>query len=318
MSKTLIVNHNLLGDSLILNPAIREYKKEHPDEQLIFLLGPEQYNPIHENNPNVSQIMYSKSQEEIAAIKEKYKFAKGKMTELSNGMKVYVADISRAFAWCRMHPKIGSSKSGKAKVILPHLCEGIADQLEVKLENNYYDITLTQEEVDKGIEYLDSKYPGKPVIICASLSRSCTSRSDKPEEQGWPANKMLSARVWKEVIKKLEDKYHFVFVASPTEDLLEIDAPWEVGLDIRLVASMCKNADLVISIDTGIAHVTAGVDGNLLAVAAAVPASLTIPVTRGKRYIVDHSTDSDDDVPKGIGMVKSEEIIEGIQNILGT
>jgi len=325
MSKHIIISFNLLGDFLFTTPAIRAYKQRmNPNDQLILLVNDQQFMQVAENSPYVDKLLYISGEQKDQLMSKYVKYNEKDLykglgvleefkTKTGETEKACVLEIGRAFHWCTTHPKLVSvDEDGvrKAKVKLPHLAYAFSEQLKVNIDSTHYDLRLTDAEIAEGEEYV-SKY-SKPVILCAALSSSCTSR-DK-NVPGLPANKMLSAEVWNEVISSLKNRFDFVFVAAPGEELLPIiDATWEQGLPIRKVASICKAAKAVVSIDTGIAHICGAVDGNLVFIAAAVQSSLVCPETRGRLSLVDHSALSPK--PQGINNVKPIEIIEAIQEV---
>ena len=321
-----------LGDFLFTTPAIRAYKQRLPEgDELVAAVGNEQFMKIAEGNPYIDKLVYISEAQHKTLIakytkyddKDTYK-GLGKLVEFptKSGDKEMgcVLEVGKAFNWCSKHPKLTQLEVGGVKkpfVVVPHFSYGFADQLGVNIDSTHYDICLTEEEIQEGRDYLSNKYE-KPVILCAALSKSCTSRHSltHPGEPDFSANKMLSAEIWNTVVEEMKGDYDFVFVAGPSEPLIAINAPWEQGLPIRKVTSMCKASKAVVSIDTGVGHLAAGVDANIVSICAAVPRSLTsIEHTRGKYYCVDH-TQENPFLPQGINHVTAEEIIEGIKKVV--
>lgn len=315
----IILNHNLLGDSLFPHPAIRGYKQRlPPTDTIIMVVGPEQYNLIHDGNPYIDSVIHV-SHEQFDQLSEKYcKGVRGKWCVVSskNGQdRAIILDVNAAYLWCTTHPRLTMLKIGgvsRAKAIPPNLTEGFAQQFNLNIDSPHYDVVLTDEELVYGEEYV-SKFK-KPLLVCAAISSSCSSRSTKPGEENMPANKMLSAEVWNEVVTCLKDEYDFIFTAASNEKLLDIDAEWLVGEKIRNVAAICKASACVVSIDTGISHLAAAVDSDMVLIAAAVPSALTSPQTRGKMKMVDHS-DLGSIMLRGISTVTSKEIVEAIYEV---
>ena len=322
----VLINYNLLGDGLMATPSIRAYKKTlSEDDELVMITSNEQFQKIYEGNPYIDRIVYVTEEQRNKLFTKYVKFDEkdlyrgfGKLTEFTdkNGNKemACIMEVGKAFSWCTKHPKLTQINVGginRTFTVVPHFAYAFADQLKVTIDSPHYDIWLTEEEIAWGESYLKSYK--KPVLLCAALSKSCTSRD--PKVSGLPANKMLAVSVWNEVIEELKGDYDFVFVAGPGEPLIEVNVNWEQGLPIRQVASLCKAAKSVVSVDTGIGHIAQGVDANIVSICAAVPRSLTsVEHTKGKYYCVDH-TNENPLVEQGIHNVTSREIVDGIRRV---
>jgi hypothetical protein len=295
-----------------------------PDDELIMVTGNEEYQNIHNGNPYIDKILKVDEEQEKALVAKYIKYdpnemfrGRGKLEEFetkSGKELACVLDSLKAFYWCTKHPKLEQTKvNGRMNTIvaIPHLSYGFADQLKVNIDGTHYDVYLTEEEIEYGKQYVNKH--DKPVLLCAPLSRSCTSRDPSKK---LPPNNMLSAEVWNSVIEALEKEYDFVFLAGPNEPILEgVKGEWECGLPIRKVAGICKACAAVVSIDTGIGHVAQAVDANIVSIRASLPRSRTsVEATRGRYYCVDH-TEQNPAVKTGIQYVEAEEIVTGIKMV---
>ena len=315
MTKHCLVTNELLGDSLMAEVAIRNYKNTlSENDQLIVVVGPEPYTPIFEGNPYIDTLIKA-NDDQIKALRAKYHLPGISKYKNKNGELEFACNLnsSAAFSWCSRNPSM-KRVDGKIQTQIPHLSLGFCKQLNVGLDKLKYDLFLTEDEKKEGEDYL--KQYKKPVILVGALSRSCTSRSDKPWEKDLPPNKMVSEKVWKEVVKQLSPDFEIIFLAAKNEPLLEVDTTWIVGMPIRQVASLQRLAALNIVIDSGLAHSSAAVDGNILAIYAAVPESMIGTYhTLGKYDKVDKSIDGRI-TPNAIGNVTPEEIIQKARKLI--
>jgi hypothetical protein len=294
-----------------------------PGDELIMVTGKEEYHSIYAGNPYIDKILRVDEEQEKALVAKYIKYdtneifrGRGKLEEFetkSGKDLACVLDAGKAFYWCTRHHKLEQTKvNGRMTTIMtvPHLSYGFADQLKVNIDGTHYDICLTEEEIEWGKQYINKH--DKPVLLCAALSKSCTSRDTSGIKL--PPNKMISAEIWNSVVEELKGEYDFVFLAGPNEPILEgIKGEWERGLPIRKVAGICKACAAVVSVDTGIGHIAQGVDANIVSICAAVARSQTsVEATRGKYYCVDH-TNQNPAVNTGIQYVEAEEIVTGIK-----
>jgi ADP-heptose:LPS heptosyltransferase len=284
-------------------PAIRAFRKCW-DGELYMLLNNEEFQKIHLGNPYVDGCIMVSGEEKDKIINKyprckdsSFTAEKHEGKNKTGGIdRVIVLDTSLSFSWCSIRP------------VKLHLCYGYAAQLGVSIDSTRYDINLTEEEIQEGKDYLRNfKHP---VILCGALSSSCTSQNHirHPGSAVLPANKMLSSNVWNAVIEKYKGEYDFVFLGSEKEETIPVNAEWAKGLPIRKVAAMCKSCEGVISIDTGIGHIAAGVGANIVSINSAVPRNLvSVDGGTGKYYCIDRYQFG------GIQSVTPEDIIEGIK-----
>lgn len=289
--------------------AIRNYKKSlNKEDELIVVVGPEGYNTIFDTNPYIDHVIKA-SYDQLNLLNHKYYLPGLNEYKTKSGEKEYACrlDCGKAFSWSLQHPSVRILDE-KAITFPPHMALGFCDQLKTSIDELKYNIYLTDQEIEEGREYLSSKYK-KPVILVGAISRSCTSR------EGRPPNKMVSEKVWSRVIEDLSADFDLIFLGAKNEEPLDLNVEWLMGMPIRKVAALCRAAELVISIDGGISHLTGAADGNLLLINAAVITTMICPTTNGKLGLIDKSLFSSSR-EKGISSVSSKEIIAEARSLV--
>ena len=335
MPKAVFINYNLLGDSLMTTPAIREFKKTY-DYDIVLVCNDAQFQRMLLGNPYVKDFLFVSDEDKkkiIGNMSPKFEGLKdferilydtgveGKLWERPNGDLFCILDAGVAYGYCASKASIGIKKINNEKIPVikkPSLTDGFANQLGVTLSSRHYDMVIDSSDERAASDYLSNH--SKPVILCAALSSSCTSRHHLAHPGEKPlgyANKMIDAKIWNKVIESLSDDYDFVFLKAKGEPEIEVsNVPWLEGLPMKTIAAMCKQAYCTVSIDTGISHVCAAVDGPMVLMTAAVESGLTVPETSAPLFLIDHSVSSER-LDRGIVNVTPEEIMEGIKSIGG-
>ena len=284
--KHYIINSRLLGDELMATPAIRQYKKSlPPGDSLAVYTSKREFAYIHDGN-DIPVIHSDIIDDELGM--------------LPKNAIVRHMDTEKAF-WDGVKTR-------------RHMSECFAEQLGLTLDDRHYNVRLSATEIFymTGVLTKLRMETGKKVLICGCHSTSDSSMANSKTKP----NKMLSGKVWSEVMLSLTSQYYFVFLSAKDEPKIPLSIPqefyryqWLVGRPIREVAALCKVADAVVSIDCGVGHLAAAVDANIVSINAAVPAFLvSVNSTNGKYHLVDHNPDS-------ITSIGADEIIDGILKI---
>jgi ADP-heptose:LPS heptosyltransferase len=332
MPQVILVNYSLLGDSLMTTPAIRALRRELGSEyKIVMFVQDAPFQRMLEGNPNIDILEYVTGEEKDKIVKklspvlpdmkdcERILYdcdVTGKLWRYSGNDLFCVFDIGKAMQWSGYQTKLSRVKNSMVQ-IKPHLSQGFANQLDLVIDDIHYDMILDSSNIKAAKDYLSNH--SKPVILCGALSSSCTSRYHLYHPESKPlgyANKMIDAKVWNEVIKALKDKYDFVFLCAKDEPRIDVeDAEWLEGWEIKNVAALCAHSSCTLSIDTGISHICAAVDGPMVLMTAAVESSMTAPKSNGPFRLIDYSSQSGK--PRlGIGEVTSEEIIENFLSVI--
>jgi len=304
---TIVINNNLLGDGLMCMPAVRDWHAQ--GNPVTMIVSDREFNNIYQHSPAIDELVVA-TDAQLSSLKSKYRDAIGKVAVFGD-KAIFIPDICKALVMSQQNVT-WEDDNGRKQRRHPSYVKMIGRQMGLTITDTHYPIRLLDDEIKYGQDFVASF--SKPLLVCAALSTSCTSRESSRAVQ-LPPNKMLSATVWNEFIDYYKDRFDFLFVGAKGEKTIPVNADWMLGEDIRKVAAICKACAAVVSIDTGIMHLAQAVDANLLAICAAVSSQLTdCSATKGKYYCVDHSEFSPLYSP--ITAVTSAELIDGLKNVV--
>ena len=225
---------HLIGDLLMQTPAIRAYKKLHPEEEITF---------VYEGNPSWELLQENKNIDYLISKKD-YK-----------GPEPRVLNCSWAFQYGVQHQCT--------------MIEGHCAELGVPADDLRYELPLTNVESNAAYIYCQQK---KNPVIIARHSHSCTSNDPaiKFPNKCLPNKVWVDLANW---LIKNDFTPIAVGGPKDAIDPLYEEWPGEklYGAPLRTVAAILKHADLTISVDTGIRHMAGAVGGRLLTLSGATP-----------------------------------------------
>jgi ADP-heptose:LPS heptosyltransferase len=270
--RLLLYSDNLIGDSLMTTPAIRAWKQAHPGDELHMALGTDKGSKwLFERNPYVTSITEVENEN-----------IKGVCAGLDAWVKEHGSaydrclhlDCSRAFQW-----GVANRKT---------ITEGFGPQLGVSVTDLAYDLALTEADLNAGADLERELGGGKPVVVCARHSASCTSNDPTIRA----ANKCVPNRIWGAVNAWLwQEGFVPVAVGGPADQADERWSEWTgpklYGASLPEVAGLLFHAAGTIAVDTGIRHMAAAVGGNLFTLSGAIPLELIrcAPVRSGQKIV---------------------------------
>lgn len=302
-----------MGDSLMTTPAIRAYHDGLPDtDEIIVLTGGDEWSSLFLENPSIDRV-YSLEEKELKYYKKLLAGDSVHPVEIQDSVCMG-ADLSASTAYSRAsrtRQKFVRFPDGISRpvVVSGTMVNGFAAILNTTIHLPHYELNLTDEETEWGRVHVGEK----PVVVCAALSSSCASRD--PKIPGLPPNKMQTASFWNQLIKSFPE-YEFRFVKAAAEKPLKINAKWESGVPIRLVAGLCKAAKCVVSVDTGIGHLAAAVGAPLISIPATTidPEMVRPPTRYGEDWKVKLINVREGNTPLPES-AKLEQVIEILRNM---
>ncbi len=292
----MIYSDQFLGDGLMATPAIKRFKENLSSaDTMELVVGTAQYNQIYDETTFGCKVKTTDAWPVEPALGR----------TVSNSETIIKINAVTTLNWISSHPVNG---------MMPHYAHGYAAQLGVQLQETFphYVVSLSESEYEAGREWVDSirNSHSKKILFCAAQSGTDQSVTNP----GRIPDKMLLPHIWNGVIASLASQYYFAFLASGNEKLIELDPGLSsnytvvVGESIRKVAAGLKAADAVLAIDTGLAHLAAGVDANLITISNAnIPNSgASTSSTRGKYRLVGR-------YPRHISTITVDEITAAVR-----
>ena len=262
MSNILIIKHGSLGDLIQANGAIKDIKKFYSNRK-VFLLTTQPYSIFMSECPYLDGVLIDKRLPRwnliyLNNLKKtllKYDFSKVFDLQNSNRTKFYKRFIIKNVEWSSTESALepGQKKSDFNK-------DPVLDRMEIQLKKSGIETEFTKN-IDlswavENISHLVKKYTNREYIL---LFPFC---SPKLKNKKWP--------YYKELIQKLKqefkNKYSVLIAPGPNEieEANKLNA--KVILEnnehvtLKTLVSLINSAKLIISNDTGPAHIASHLD----------------------------------------------------------
>lgn len=245
---------NLIGDTLLATPAIRSWKEHNPGGCLVCHTrrGSSSHQML-QGNPYIDDlVLYEKAGEEPQAVR---------------------MDAWAAHTWAR--------QNGKS------LAEGFGALIDTPVSDLRYDYAITAEEEARGKELALELGGGKPVVVVARHSASCSSNDPKCN---YVPNKCVPNVHWAKVSQWLLREGYVPVAVGSKEDLDDRRySEWygarAYGKPLRDIAALCKAAACTATVDTGLRHLSASVGGHLYTISCAIDLQLIhcVPIHKEQR-----------------------------------
>ena len=262
MSNILIIKHGSLGDLIQANGAIKDIKKFHSNRK-VFLLTTQPYSIFMSECPYLDGVLIDKRLPRwnlfyLNNLKKtllKYDFSKVFDLQNSNRTKFYKRFIIKNVEWSSTESALepGQKKSDFNK-------DPVLDRMEIQLKKSGIETEFTKNiDLSWAVEntsHLVKKYTNREYIL---LFPFC---SPKLKNKKWP--------YYKELIQKLKqefkNKYSVLIAPGPNEieEANKLNA--KVVLEnnehvtLKTLVSLINSAKLIISNDTGPAHIASHLD----------------------------------------------------------
>tara|TARA_B100001063_G_C16672078_1_gene506925 strand:- start:155 stop:1087 length:933 start_codon:yes stop_codon:yes gene_type:complete len=262
MSNILIIKHGSLGDLIQANGAIKDIKNFYPNRKVL-LLTTQPYSIFMSECPYLDGVIIDKRLprwnlfylNNLKKTLAKYNFSKVFDLQNSNRTKFYKRFIIKNAEWSSTETVL---ESGQKKSDFDE--DPVLDRMETQLKKSSVDTEFTKN-IDLGwaienISRLVKQYANSEYIL---LFPFCSA---KLKNKKWP--------YYKELIQKLKqefkNKYPILLAPGPNEINEANDLNGKVVLDnnepvsIKKLISLINGAKIVISNDTGPAHIASHLD----------------------------------------------------------
>jgi ADP-heptose:LPS heptosyltransferase len=288
--RRVIKTDSLIGDLLMLTPAIRKLSTEKPEDRIAYW-APLKDKGAHvagthvlfQGNPYLSNLFVENSYDP------------------QDDDEIIETNCMGAYLWGCAHSKT--------------ISQGLGMQLGVEIgdgpEELAYDYRSTIHEEIAAQELAQGLGKGRPIVIVARHSASCSSNDPGIRTP----NKCISNAIWVAVANwLLKEGYMPVAVGSEREarDIRFRHWPESAarlyGRPLREIAALLAEAAGVLTIDTGIRHLAAAAGGRMYCVSG------TIPLTHIRCAPSYEGAVFEEHTP--VAQVTPEQVIAGAQQIL--
>ncbi|MCK9568519.1 glycosyltransferase family 9 protein [Candidatus Pacearchaeota archaeon] len=258
MRGTLFAGVNLIGDALATTPAVREWRLNHPDEPVWYVAQDQPISRVLRKNPYVDRVILDPDHDKIR-----------RMVGWGNWTKKWLFDVGAAFSY------------GERRNI--HMAQAYGELLGVQIGSCRPELRIVDAERSEAEHILG---PMSRFVAVCPHSMSSTGL-DTANREG---NKLWGDSRWRELVLIIQEMgFSVVSLGGPDDPKIFAEDTGVVelhGLPIRIAAAVMDAADYVVTIDSGLAHVAAALNKNLVEI---YPAVLHIewvyPHTTHKRVI---------------------------------
>jgi len=245
-----------IGDTLLATPAIRSWKRAHPDSHLT-VCCPDRgaAAQVLAHNRHIDALVVAEGQERARL--------PGRHLRLDPEVALGLARThGRSFAW------------------------GYGHILGVEIDGPAYDYTVQPDEREAAARECHTLGGGAPIVLVARHSASCTSNDPRI---GAP-NKCVGNAYWCQCAEGLLSRCLVPVAVGAADEagdarFLRWPGPRWYGRPLREVAALCAAAAGVLTLDSGIRHLAAAAGGHVYALSTVLPLALMacVPVREGQR-----------------------------------
>jgi ADP-heptose:LPS heptosyltransferase len=271
----ILYSNNLLGDTLLQTPALRSWKKAYPDGTLEYHCATDRgAHQLLLHNPYIDlHLCEGEAPHDFEMMDAGAAFNIG-------------AQANKSLAW------------------------GYGIMLGVEIDSLKYDYAMTDEEIIQASATAEQLGDGKPIVLVARHSASCTSNDPNVRVP----NKCAANRLWVQVAKwLLKEGFMPVAIGGPNEENDSRYHEWPgkklYGAPLRSVAALTAIVAATLSVDTGIRHLAAAAGGHMYCISGRIPLWLIQceAVREGQRIYEEY---------KELPYVTAQTIIEGAKKVL--
>ncbi len=235
--KTLFIGHNALGDTLCTTPVVRAYRREHPDEFIIYICQDVEYCRILECNPDIDLVVYSEIMYFHGLTRYDNRWARSLPVEIRGAPRFLHFDMQRL-----------ASLPG---VFEEHISKGFARLLRIET-NTVRPVVELPEKARRQAAF----YTPRPYVVLGTHSVT-----NLPTENG--GLKEWGNDRWMELAKILSTEYGYDVIGVGSERDPRPESEYIrplYGLPIRTVAALLEGAECVVTLESGLGHLCAAVD----------------------------------------------------------
>ncbi len=301
----LIIKHGSIGDFVLSLGAIKTIRKNFPNSKII-LLTTSQIKNIFEKNPYVDQICIDnrKSFKDVFIYLRILKKLKINFVfDLQNSKRTEIYHLFTRFFASSI--KVNSSrKFSHFRYLIPehgteHVSEGLNNQLRLTNIKNFFEPEL-QWLVNKNFK---NPYDSNYVLLIPGTSRRGYNKQ-------WPSN------FFSELSKNILNKGYKVLITGSDADLSQINEIIKFcprAINVKNLSTfpeflnLCQSANLIISVDTGPAHMAALTGAPMIWLVQQGPYTVTNKPISKKLHII---------TSKKMSLISVEDVYSKVLEIL--
>jgi ADP-heptose:LPS heptosyltransferase len=261
--RAVFLGLNALGDTLCTTPAIRAFRRKHPEATIVYVTQSAPFCRVLDNNPDIDLVLYSERLyfHGIPEPEQVVPWLQTLPIDLRESAMLYRLDLRLA---CHTMEAFES-----------HISETFARLIQVGLESTRPLIFLDEHD-RRGARV----FGRRPYVVISPHSVSNPDRADgQGKRKDWPLER------WNELGARIAatGEFDIYVIGSERDTCIDIAHARRLhGLSIRTIAALLEQAACVVTVENGIAHLCAAVNAptvelysNLMPLAWAKPAEGT-------------------------------------------
>lgn len=307
--KILVRRMGALGDVVLTTPVLRKLRLEHPDAEIAVQTG---YPTVYYDNPHVNFLLHPATGEvlrrvEDVTVDEINKMGDERIKRYQDHDFDQVINLDMSYEnWPDMH------------IVQAYMLEAFGSVMEGSSDNY-------QQELFFDRKPLWTKKPKSTVAVHATMA-------------GW-TNRTLPRQTWYQVIQLLTDLGMTIILVGTARDNIEgfPGTPRYLTPDLHLQARVIDSVDCFVGSDSGLLHVAGATDTPIVGVftsvhpryrlpyrpglgdscTAVMPVELDCLGCHGRRPppVTTEACERGDNAC--VGMVKADDIVEAVRNMVG-
>lgn len=243
MEKAIFLTLSALGDILCTTPVIRAFRKRHTSAKIIYVVQSAGFTRVLEHNPDIDLIVYSDRL-----------FISGMPEDQDTWLRSLPLDLREAATLYRLDLNLACTSE---ETLHQHMCYSFARIVGVNLDSVRPVIVLTESDRRGASVFVD-----RPYIVFSMHSVTNPERPDgRGKKKDWQIEK------WRDLAGRIASRGGFDILTIGAENDAPIPVPHArqlFGLPIRVVAALLEKAACVVTLENGIAHLSAAVDAPMV------------------------------------------------------
>lgn len=240
MRQIVFVSVNLLGDCLCTTPAVRAFRRKHPDAFITYVAQNEEHCHILEGNPDIDRVVFSDELAEHGLEIVDDSFLRSLGIDFSEMPQVYLFDVH---ALHRSRPD----------VFQDHICRGFARMTGVEIESVRPIVSISEPERSAARALMR----GRTIVLGMHTTSPVVGRDHESVMKDWCFER------WLVMARELQALSEFDVVAVGGPKDMAITSRYFrnlYGLPIKVIAALLAEAACVITVESGLSHLCHAVD----------------------------------------------------------
>ena len=242
MRKAVFVGYNALGDTLCTTPALRAFRRSHPDAFIVYLVQNSTFCRVLDGNPDVDLVLYNEvmyANQGLENLGEDW--LRSLPFDIREDTRLYHFDLKQAVTHNDHFQQ--------------HIAQNFARLIDVQIDSTRPTIVVTDEERRVARAFVD-----RPYVVF-----SLHSVTNPEREKGGDRIKDWPAQNWFELAHTIRHTMNWDVIAVGAENNPQYQTELVrnlYGLPVKVVAALIEGAACLVTLENGLAHMAAGLDAS--------------------------------------------------------